>query len=118
MNLLFDTDHAGRFVCTLVDGANTAIATAVSVAEAAQVLEAALADVRAEGCGECVWAEAAGEYRWMFRRGEDRLTVVVLWSAGTLTGWQHVFRAECNAAWFDERVRTELEKLRRLTPSA
>jgi hypothetical protein len=116
MDILFDTDAAGRLVCTLVEGANTAMATASDVPGATQVIEAALADVRTADCGECVWAEGGGEYRWMFRRHADRLTVVVLWSAGTLRGWQHVFRCECDADWFDRRVQDELARLRRLTP--
>jgi hypothetical protein len=35
-----------------------------------------------------------------------------MWSSGTITGWQHVFRAECDLEWFAGRVRGELERIR------
>jgi hypothetical protein len=30
-----------------------------------------------------------------------------MWSAGTITGYQHVFREECDAEWFAGRVQAE-----------
>ena len=47
----------------------------------------------------------------MFRRDGDRLTVAVMWSAGTVTGWQHVFRSECASTGSPGRVVDELERL-------
>ena len=44
----------------------------------------------------------------MFRRHGDRLTLVVLWSSGTLTGWQHVFRSECDFEPFATEVKAAL----------
>lgn len=109
MDLLFDTDE-NHIVCTLTDGANVATVTA-SNPEAADALQGALDEARETGFGECLWIEAGGEYRWMFRRNDDRLIVVVLWSAGTLTGWQHVFRTDTDFAWFAERMGTEVAGL-------
>ncbi len=74
-------------------------------------LRAALEAVRAGGLGECLWLEPAGDYRWMFRRDDETLTVAVMWSAGTITGWQHVFRSECGFDWFAGRVGEEFERL-------
>jgi hypothetical protein len=54
----------------------------------------------------------------MFRRNDDRLTVVVLWSAGTLTGWQHIFRTDTDFDTFAECVRREAAGIGRLARHA
>lgn len=110
MDLLIERDPAGRFICTLVDQACTATVTSSNVAEAAATLTAALDETRETGYGECFWSEQGGDYRWMFRRNDDRVAVVVLWSTGVITGWTHVFRSEADFDWLDGRVRSELEK--------
>ncbi len=111
MDFFIERDPSGRLLCELVDEASAATVTAANVPGAANGLRAAVADARAGGLGECLWLEPGGEYRWMFRRDGDRLTVAVMWSAGTLTGWQHVFRSECGFAWFAGRARAELDRL-------
>jgi hypothetical protein len=40
----------------------------------------------------------------MLREDAGRLEVVVLWSRGTVTGWQHVFRSVCDAVEFSASV--------------
>lgn len=104
MDLMLQIDGKGHLVCTLVDGADTATVVAADPADAAQDLEAALADARESGYGECVWPLTDGEYKWMFRRESGRLEVVVLWSSGTLTGWEHVFRSSDDAAELDRQI--------------
>ena len=47
----------------------------------------------------------------MFRRDDQRLEVVVLWSRSSAVGWQHVFRAADEINYFRERVRDELARL-------
>jgi hypothetical protein len=89
-------DDFGRLVCLLSDGPHEATVTASNMPQAGEELVAALEDARDTGYGECLWEEQGGQYRWMFRREADRLTLVVLWSTVTLTGWQHVFRSECD----------------------
>jgi hypothetical protein len=111
MDFYLQRDPSGRLICEMVDEVSSATATAGNMPGAADGLRAAVGDARASGLGECLWLEPAGEYRWMLRRDGDRLTVAVMWSAGTLTGWQHVFRSECGFAWFAGRVRAELERL-------
>ena len=44
---------------------------------------------------EVWWQETAGEYRWVFRRIDNAVRVAVMWSVGTVTGWEHVFWVEC-----------------------
>ncbi len=108
-----ERDAAGHLACTLVDRETTATLLAPDPAAAAEELEAALADARDGGYGECVWQLTDGEYRWLFRRREDRTEVVVLWSSGTLTGWQHVFRSDMDARELERRAAVTLDRVRR-----
>lgn len=107
MNLLFSRDDR-RLVCTFDDGTSHGVVTASDAAVAGAELLLALDDVRETGFGECFWPEGGGEYRWMLRRSGDRVTVVALWSSGTLTGWEHVLRADEDYSAFDARVRAAL----------
>jgi hypothetical protein len=102
-----EIDENGRLICTIEENGQRAIVTSASAASAVEELVAALESARADGYGECQWDEAAGEYRWMFRRNGEQLTVVVLWSSGVITGWEHVFRTECEFESFVAMVRDE-----------
>lgn len=93
MKVHFEVDQFGRLTCQL-DPDSPAMATASNGAEAAAGLLSALESVEANGLGECFWKEAAGEYRWVFRREGDQLRVAVMWSTGVVTGWEHVYWAE------------------------
>ncbi len=112
MDLMLERDAAGHLRCTLVDRDETATLVAPAAADAVDGLEAALADARSGGYGECTWLLTDGEYKWLFRRSADRTDVVVLWSAGVVTGWQHVFRSQIDAADLDRRVAEELARVR------
>jgi hypothetical protein len=118
MDLLFLRDPSGRLVCELVDEQSSATVTAANMPGATDGLRAALDDARTGGLGECLWLEPAGEYRWMLRREGDRLTVAVMWCAGTVIGWQHVFRSECGFGWFAGRVADELQRLGLASPAS
>lgn len=108
MEITITTDEAGHFACTLDDGVARALVTAANTPAAGEDLLAALDDARDNGLGECLWEVPGGEYRWMFRRNGARLTVAVMWSAGVITGWQHVFRTDCDVEPFIERVQAEV----------
>jgi hypothetical protein len=110
MQFTLETDENGRLICRLVDAGIEGTVTASNVPQAGTDLLAAIEDAKTTGYGECLWEEVGGEYRWMLRADGDRLTVVVLWSIGTVTGWQHVFRAECDADWFQETARASLAR--------
>jgi len=104
----FDTDGNGYLLCRLSAGGSETLISAATVADAAaDLLSAAEAAVDPVGYGECDWWGPNGSYRWMLRRRGHTLTVVVMWNAGAITGYQHVFREECDAAWFAERVSAE-----------
>jgi hypothetical protein len=109
MDLAITTDSFGRLVCTVQDedGPHAPITASDTVTATLELL-AAVQDAHDEGYGECLWNEAAGQYRWMLRRHGARVTVVVLWSSGTVTGWQHVVHTETDFAQFAARVRAEL----------
>jgi hypothetical protein len=102
------TDIDGRFVCSLTEEDTSALVTASNVPQAGEDLLAALENARETGYDECLWEEQGGEFRWIFRRDGARLTVVVLWCAGAVIGWQHVFRAEGGFDAFAERAGTEV----------
>jgi hypothetical protein len=112
MEFTLDADDLGRLVSTLSDASVAAMITASNMPAAGEDLASALEDARASGHGECLWREFRGEYRWILRRNADRLAIVVFWSTGTVTGWEYVFRAECDFAWFAGRVRADLDRLR------
>jgi hypothetical protein len=73
--------------------------TSSSPVEAVVDFAGAVEEARDHGIAECYWHVAEGDYRWMFCRREDQFDVAVMWCAGVITGWQHVFRANCSVAW-------------------
>ena len=105
MEITAGTDGFGRLICTMDAEGTPVVVTASDAAGARAGLLGAIGDAEASAYGECLWPEAAGEYRWLFRRAGARLTVVVLWSSGTLTGWRHVLRVETGFDEFATRVR-------------
>ena len=111
MDFSLRLDDNGRYLCELAHEKEHTTVTAANGPEAGQDLLAALEDARESGLGESWWPEASGEYRWMFRRVEDQLTVAVMWSSGTITGWQHVFRAEVGFEPFVAQVREAVGQL-------
>jgi hypothetical protein len=98
MDLAFSND-SGRLVCDLIDGTAHATVTAAAADQAAADLAAAVREARDYDVAECFWHEEGGDYRWMFRRHGDQFDVAVMWCAGVITGWQHVFRADCPVNW-------------------
>jgi hypothetical protein len=54
----------------------------------------------------------------MFRRAGEKVRIAVLWSAGTLTGWEHVFWPECDFEAFAGQVREEVRGIRAAAASA
>lgn len=111
MDLIIERDTPDRLVCTLTEGSRSVVLTSSDAEAAAADLLAAIDSTAATGYGECLWQEATGDYRWMFRRTGPRVTVATLWSMGTLTGWQNVLQVETDFAALAERVRAEIAKL-------
>ena len=93
----FQADEFGRLTCNLSDGKSHAVVTASDLRQAAAGLANAISNCTRNGLAECFWYEAGGDYRWVLRRCGDAVRLAVLWSSGTLTGWEHVFWTECPA---------------------
>ena len=110
MTIAIETDELDRYICTLTDGEVTATVTASNAAAGEGLLQA-IEDARSTGYGECQWDEQGGDYRWMFRRDGDHLTVAVMWCHGVITGWQHVFRADGDFEPFARDVAAQLHRL-------
>jgi hypothetical protein len=110
MKLTLRVDELDRLICTLEDDGSSIVVTA-SNHDALPGLISAVDDAEKVGMGECFWQEARGEYRWMLRRDGDNLRIAVLWSTGTLTGWEHLLWSECKLADFRDRIKTEASRL-------
>lgn len=111
MNISMTRDSYGRIVCAIQDEGNKAVVTAADAVTGSLELLAAIQDAAESEYGECLWQEATGEYKWMLRRHDRTLTVALMWSSGTLTGWSHVLRAETEFDAFAEQARTALAQL-------
>ena len=110
MNVSIDRASPEQITFTLREGASTASVTGWHTERAVTALVTALEVVVAgDGYAECFWPEPGGQYWWMFSREGRRLEVVVLWSRGAVTGWEHVFRAADEVGYLHERIRDELQ---------
>jgi hypothetical protein len=108
MHVSFERDEFGQLFCALSNaGPRTAIAVSDAF-EAAAGLLGALDAAADGGCGECYWPQPGGQYRWMLRRDGARVRIVILWMAGVLTGWEHVYWGECDFEEFAHEVRDQL----------
>lgn len=109
MNVQIETATSQQLSVRLREGDVETTVTGWNTPRAVTALLSALEIVEAaEGYGECFWPEPTGQYWWMFSREGRRLEVVVLWSRGAVTGWQHVFRAADEVSYFIDRVREEM----------
>lgn len=111
MQFAMSRDGGGRIRCTIDEAGNHAVVTGGDAVNASLELLAAVQDVEDSDYGDCLWQEAAGDFKWMLRRNGDVVTVAVMWSSGVVTGWQHVIRGDTNFADFAEQVRTGLATL-------
>ena len=80
-------------------------------AGAASLLRA-IDDAMAAGYGECFWpALTGGQYWWIFKRDENRLETIAMWTRGGASSWEHVFRAADGAEWVRDRVAEQIAHL-------
>jgi len=112
MDLHLSLDRHDRLVCRLSDEGVETEATSADGDGAGAALAAAFEEARESGYGECFWPEAEGQYWWMLRHADGALDVVVMWSRGGATGWQHAFRASEDVDRFARRLGEELDRLR------
>jgi hypothetical protein len=108
VNIVIERPDARRVVAHLSEGEVATEVTAWQPQQSAADLLAAFASAEREGYGECLWLEPTGQYWWMLRRDDRRLEVAVMYSAGVVPGWQHVFRAADEMDYLRDLVRAEL----------
>ena len=108
MRLAIAVDGLGRMVCTAQHEGSEAVITATDAGGAAVALSRAVEELADSSTSECYWPGETGDYRWVFRRIGDVVRIAILWSTGTLTGWEHVFWAECDCADFLQQAREQL----------
>lgn len=113
MHVSMSLGQANRLECRLTEGERTVVLYASDADAAIDQVLVALDEASRTGHGECVWATELGDYRLAFRRQDDRVLVVALRSTGTLTGWQHLLRAETPFQPFAEQVRSAMAALGR-----
>ena len=109
MQFTLDGDSFGRVVGTIAHNGAQATVTSSDADSAMRDFRTAVESAVTQGQGECFWHEAAGDYRWLFRREDSTMRDVILWSIGTLTGWEHRFWAECDAAEFGVAMRAAMQ---------
>ncbi len=108
--MTIERPDAYRVIARLREGEVTTDVTSRQPAQAATDLLAALGSAEREGYGECLWLEPTGQYWWVLRREDQHLEVAVMWSAGVVPGWQHVFRAADEIGYVRDLVRGELAR--------
>ncbi len=108
MRLTLAMDEFGRMVCTADHDGSEAVITAADAGRAASALSKSVETLAQSGIAECYWPAETGDYRWVFRRTGEHVRIAILWSTGTLTGWEHVFWAECDGAEFLTQAREQL----------
>jgi hypothetical protein len=108
MRLAIAMDDFSRMVCTAQHDGSEAVITAADSGGAAEALSRAVEKLAQSGASECYWPGETGDYRWVFRRVGGVVRIAILWSTGTLTGWEHVFWAECDCSDFLQQAREQL----------
>lgn len=91
--------------------------TSVSVPQSRPGIESltrALNSALADGHGECFWpCTTGGQYWWMFKHSGSSLEVIVMWTRGGASLWEHVFRATDATDWVQLRFLEEIARLDR-----
>ena len=106
------------WVAMLSDGDQKAIITASDIPSepllpllwAVRLLLLGTSDTR------CSWWEEPGEYRWLFFRQDDKLSIHILWFKDTATSQSDekgktVLRVECDLLSFAKRLSHQLNQL-------
>jgi hypothetical protein len=101
----------------LTEGGQRATVSVASSRAGARSLARALDAASADGYGECFWpGSTGGQYWWIFKRDGESLEVVVMWTRGGASLWEHVFRATDATSWVRDRLGAEVERLNLASP--
>jgi hypothetical protein len=116
MQLMLSGDSLGRVVGAIAHNGAQATVTGSDGFSAVADLRTAVESAVADGLGECFWQEAMVEYRWLFHREGNVMRIAILSSLGTLTGWEHLFWAECDVEEFQNVMHKAIEAFGVLAP--
>jgi hypothetical protein len=117
MNVHLTIEPPDTLVVHLQEGREATTVAARPVHAGVQSFRRALEDALRDGYGECFWpGVTGGQYWWMFKRVDEALEVVAMWTRGGASSWQHVFRATDAAIWIRERWESEVERLKQAGP--
>jgi hypothetical protein len=112
MNLRLEIEPHDILTVHLREGNDETRVSAGPSQAAAQSLRRALGAALADNYGECFWpGSTGGQFWWIFRRDDERLETVAMWTRGGASMWEHVFRATDAAHWVEERIRSECARL-------
>ena len=119
MTLTLSVDPDETLVVSLREGDSHTSVSARPARAAAASLVRALDDAVDAEYGECFWPGAdGGQYWWMFKRTNEAVEVVALWTRGGVAIWEHVFRATDSFDWVRERLGSELSRMGLPGPTA
>jgi hypothetical protein len=113
MDLRLAVEPHDVLVVHLAEGAErTSVSVSPSRAGAAS-LRRALDDAMSDaGYGECFWpGRPGGQYWWIFKRRDETLETIAMWTRGGAAVWEHVFRATDAAAFVQGRLADEINNL-------
>ena len=113
MELYLTTEPPDHLFVHLLDGVDTERIVAVNDTHAgARSITRAVNDAMSTGYGECFWpGSPGGQYWWMFKRDGESMEVIAMWTRGGASLWEHVFRATDSAAWVEQQVTSEIDRL-------
>jgi hypothetical protein len=112
VNLHFELEPEDTLVVHLREGDEQTTLAVRPAAAGAASLQRALVQALAEGYGECFWPAVTGaQYWWIFKRDEERVETIAMWTRGGASLWEHVFRATDAAIFVRDRVRRDLAQL-------
>jgi hypothetical protein len=104
MSFVLRRDKRGFLECAVGE----AVIAVHEPGAALSALAEALDRVDSDGLGECCWEQPTGNYRWVFRKNGERANVALIWSAGVVTGWEHIWWGEVEWAEFSRESKAQI----------
>jgi hypothetical protein len=112
MHLSLSVEPHDTLVVHLHEGAEQTTVSVHPPGAGATSLLRALDHALADGYGECFWpGSPGGQYWWVFKRDGESMEVIAMWTRGGASLWEHVFRATDAAAWIEQQVTSEIDRL-------
>ena len=112
MDLRLELDDHHTLVVHLREGDQTTTVAVAPWRAGIESLRRSLDAAISDGYGECFWpARTGGQYWWMFKRNDETLETIAMWTRGGAALWEHVFRATDAAAHVRGRFDAEAARL-------